>query len=238
LRLIGVDGCKAGWVLASADIDLKSLYFEILQTLDSIIGEAHVGDALVIIDVPIGLPSNRPRECDVAARACLPKGRKSSVFPTPCQAALAGQTPDKASQNNFVACGNKLSKQTLAILPKIQQVDNLMTPQLQTHVREAHPEVTFATLAGPLPAPQYRKRTRQGKQERLQILRQYFPGFSLARVTEERCRLGYKRVADDDIIDAVACLVTASRVQNGTARVLPPGSTRYSGRGLQMEIVA
>ena len=39
---------------------------------------------IVAVDIPIGLPDDRPRATDVQARRRLPVGRKSSVFPGRC----------------------------------------------------------------------------------------------------------------------------------------------------------
>jgi predicted RNase H-like nuclease len=54
----------------------------------------------------------------------------------------------------------------------------------------------------------------------------------------ERQSLGRKAVARDDIIDAAACLVAASRCLHGAATVLPSNAVEYDARGLRMEIVA
>jgi predicted RNase H-like nuclease len=53
-----------------------------------------------------------------------------------------------------------------------------------------------------------------------------------------RRRLGPSRVARDDIVDAVACLVAARRIHRGEARVLPEGTVPRDARGLGMEIIA
>ena len=58
-----------------------------------------------------------------------------------------------------------------AILDKIRQVDKLITPDLQERFREVHPEVAFCVLnRRPLV---HRKKTAEGQQERLAILRQH-----------------------------------------------------------------
>jgi predicted RNase H-like nuclease len=61
------------------------------------------------------------------------------------------------------------------------------------------------------------------------------PRFDPAAV---RARMGLTRVARDDVIDAVACLVAARRIALGKAVVLPAGAVVRDARGLRMEIVA
>jgi predicted RNase H-like nuclease len=123
-----------------------------------------------------------------------------------------------------------LSKQAFAILPKIREVDSVMTPELQQRVREMHPEVAFCVLnGGPLV---HRKKTQQGQQERLEILARYGVVLDPYR---ERGRLGASRVGVDDLIDAAVGLVTALRIQSNRANVL--GGT-LDAKGLRMEIVS
>ena len=70
---------------------------------------------------------------------------------------------------------------------------------------------------------------------RLRLLRRVAPRFDPSAV---RATLGLSRVARDDVIDAVACLVAAQRIALGKAIVLPDGIIERDDRGLRMEIVA
>ena len=227
--LFGIDGCKGGWVVASADQELSHVEFQVVSGLAPMFGDPT--GAQVIVDIPIGL-SDTARRCDLLARKLLGK-RASSVFPPPARCALLGNSYQDACRLNAGACGKKLSKQSYAILPRIKAVDDLMSAAVQEGVREAHPEVTFATLAGrPLT---FGKKCTEGERERLTILRQYGLEFNIDEVRE---RLGRGAVARDDIIDAVACLVSAYRLVNGTATVLPAGDPDTDAKGLRMEMVA
>ena len=99
-------------------------------------------------------------------------------------------------------------------------------------VREVHPEVAFAVLAGGgqrghglvhcearLHGVSHRRRVCTGETDRLALLRQYVPDFE-PRSVRERLLRAYPRqpglsgpvVGRDDIVDAVACLVTALRI--------------------------
>jgi predicted RNase H-like nuclease len=123
-----------------------------------------------------------------------------------------------------------LSWQAYGILPKIRDVDRLVTPELQATFREMHPEVAFCVVnRGPLV---HRKKTADGQQERLAIPRHHGVMFDPVR---ERQRLGASRVAIDDVIDAAVGVVTASRIAAGHESVL--GGSR-DARGLRMEIVS
>ena len=82
---------------------------------------------------------------------------------------------------------------------------------------------------------EHAKKETQGKCERLQVLSRC--GLELD-LTRERKRLGRSKVGEDDLIDAAACLLTARRIQDGTATVFPSGQVETDAKGLRMEIVA
>ncbi len=111
-----------------------------------------------------------------------------------------------------------------------------MTPELQARVREAHPEVTFHLLASRRGGEALgRKKTPAGEAKRLDLLLHAVSRFDPVAV---RAKLGLRSVGRDDIIDAVACLVTARRIATGEAMVLPQGSVECDEHGLHVEIVA
>jgi predicted RNase H-like nuclease len=232
MRLMGIDGCRAGWVVAEADDDLASMRFSIVSNLSAVVDQATAARSVVVIDIPIGLPDSGPRSADIAARQAV-KPRGSSVFPAPCRATLPAGTYQVACALNGQACGKRLSRQAFAILPKIPEVDQLVTPDIQGWVREGHPEVTFATLAGH--AMRHSKKTVQGEQDRLAILAANGLQFG---VQATRLALGRGRVATDDLIDAAACLMTAYRIFAARARILPAGVPCRDAKGLRTEIVA
>ncbi len=132
--------------------------------------------------------------------------------------------------------GHGLSIQAFNILPKIREVDRVMTPALQQQVYEAHPELAFQALAGyPL---QDRKKTVTGREARLRVL-ETIPGllFHGIRTAFERILHACKRtnVAPDDILDAYVLVWTALRIWRAQAHRVPcvPPS---DARGLRMEI--
>lgn len=181
---------------------------------------------MVVIDIPIGLPECGPRPCDQAARKIVGGKRASSVFPVPCRAALSAAS-ERASEINFRKTGKRLSKQSQAILDRIKEVDQLMIPALQAHVREGHPEVIFAKInGGPL---KHAKKSKAGEGERVRLVQKV--GIRIEH--PERNAFG-SNVGLDDIIDAAACLATARRIVVGVAQPVAP----LDRRGLRMEIVS
>jgi predicted RNase H-like nuclease len=129
-----------------------------------------------------------------------------------------------------------MSRQAFGILPKVREVDRLMTPELQQRVYEAHPELAFRMLAG---APmRHNKKTREGREERIRALEQASHGlFREVRPVFEKALKTYARaqVAPDDILDAVVLAWTALRIINKEACRLPPNPL-VDQKGLRMEI--
>jgi predicted RNase H-like nuclease len=151
MGLLGVDGCRGGWVAAS------ERGARVYPTFAEIVAERF---ELVLIDVPIGLLEAGPRSCDLQARTLL-GARRSSVFPAPARRLLRARR-----------YGRQCSIQLWNILHKIREVDEAMTPRLQRRVREAHPEVSFALLNGA--ALRFAKKSADGEAERRRLLRPIF----------------------------------------------------------------
>lgn len=67
-RLVGIDGCPDGWLCVVSDGG--HLDATILPDIDAVLG-SFGSEALITIDVPIGLTDAGPRACDLAARKLL-----------------------------------------------------------------------------------------------------------------------------------------------------------------------
>lgn len=222
-------------MVATGDGSSSSPDFTVVRDLGPVFARAEARGALIAIDIPIGLSDLGPRACDVEARRRLGRPRASSVFPAPCRAALHATTYREVCALSRRTLGVAMSRQGFAIMPKIREVDALMSPARQTFVREVHPELVFALLAGRgrgLAAP---KRTAAGERLRLRLLRRALPDFDPRKA---RATLGPARVSRDDLIDAAACVVAAGRIVRGEALVLPAGTIPRDARGLRMEIAA
>lgn len=119
-------------------------------------------------------------------------------------------------------------------MPKIREVDELMSPQMQRYVREVHPEVTFVQLnRGPL---SYSKKDVRGRAERIRLLLTAGLDISEPSLAQQRARLGTRRLLVDDVIDALACLITASAIGRGESHCLGRIGQK-DGKDLAMEIV-
>jgi predicted RNase H-like nuclease len=224
--LFGIDGCRGGWVVASASSSLNDLTIEFVPNLHPILEGAGT-DSVVAIDIPIGLPENEPRACDGAARQLLGWPRSSSVFSPPCRRAFAGKTFKEVLLLNRTATGVGISKQAFHIMPKIREVDALMTTKKQKYIREVHPEVTFAQLNGVVLAQN--KKSPLGRAHRIALLQG-------AGLYISEALLATRGMKPDDVIDAVACLLTAFAIQNGHSQCLGRRE-QTDAKGLVMEIV-
>lgn len=231
--VLGVDGCPGGWCAVTLNTesgDFRASH--IPEFPDLLSNEA----TIIAIDIPIGL-AEAPggRDCDRYARAVLGWPRRNSVFSPPARSTLAvchGQDGYTAAcSENHRVTGRKISRQSYGIAPKIREVDEAMTPDLECRVYEVHPEVSFAALAG---APlKYRKSTLAGRLERWRILRNVFP--QLVTEPAKPVELAGARCALEDYIDALVCAWTAARIAEN--RCLPlPDPPPIDPRGLRMAI--
>jgi predicted RNase H-like nuclease len=209
---LGVDGCRGGWVGAL----LQHSGYAVLVAADirALVDQARQrepGHAVVAIDIPIGLPTERPRATDVLARRRLPVGRKSSVFPTPSRAAVEQTTHPEASAANRAALGVGLSVQAFHLVPKILDVDSYLHTRPPVPVLEAHPEVSFAEIDPTCVVAS--KTTADGRAARRAALA------SLG--LEAPAYVAGQGYAADDLLDACAVAWTARRYAEGAAYSLP-----------------
>jgi len=232
-NIAGVDGCKSGWIAFYFDGAMWSsrLYSTIDKLFEAIDSE------LILIDVPIGLRSNEQFErlCDVEARKKLNQ-RKSSVFPAPSRLALGYDEYSEASRINRKSTGRGLSKQSFAIIPKVREVDTFIQSEAycasKKKIREVHPEICFWGLNGSSEM-KHKKKDTLGRWERMHLLKQYLPEVD-DLFSEARRKYKKKDVADDDIIDALCCAITA---MHGDVLSTIPVSPEEDNNGIPMEIV-
>lgn len=229
----GVDGCRAGWVVALVQQQPRGVqkhYIRFCNRFAEVLTLAP-RPAVIAIDIPIGLLEvQQPggRECDRQARRLLGR-RASSVFTPPTRALLEATRYEQVRSHS-------VSIQMFNIVPKIREVDRLMTPELQTSIHEAHPELAFRSLTG---APmRHNKKTPAGREERLRVLEQA-PGklFREIRSAFENGQKAFKRaqVAPDDLLDAYVLAWTAFRITKRQANRVP-ANPPVDQRGLRMEI--
>jgi len=210
-RVLGVDGCRTGWAGIVWDGATVSGAFGV--RLDLLLAEVRADGPLhaVALDMPIGLPDRGVRAADLQARQAL-GARRSSIFLTSTRAALAAATRAEADALNRAHGGGGVTAQAFALHAKIAEVDAVVRAAGEPVV-EAHPELSFAALAGaPVAAP---KRSWAGSAVRRALLAD--AGLVLPADLGEVGR----QAAVDDVVDAAAMAWTAMRVARGEAASRP-----------------
>ncbi|MBD8877330.1 DUF429 domain-containing protein [Roseibium polysiphoniae] len=239
IRVAGADGCKAGWVAVSSGLEGEGPHqLQVFENFPALL--AHQPEfATVAVDMPIGLPDHigpRGRGSEQAVRQHLGQ-RQSSVFAVPSRAAVymadyleactvAQETSDPPK---------KVSKQCFYLFPKIREIDAVMTVDLEERIFEVHPELAFWRLNGeaPMSLPKKIKSRPNGPglDQRRDLLVSH--GFDKTFLDQAPPR----GVGRDDLLDAAANCLIASRIAGGTAEPFPADYCR-DGKGLRMAIWA
>ncbi|MFP4417842.1 MAG: DUF429 domain-containing protein [Chitinivibrionales bacterium] len=205
-KIIGIDGCPAGWfaVAIRDNASLQACLYDCIEHLWSAQSDAD----LILIDMPVGLAdSSRPRrECDRMARLLLGK-RRSSIFSPPIREVLGCDDYESANKLSRMLSGTGLSVQSWNISRKIGELDCFLRKNRRAvgTFRESHPELCFMTL-NEMNLPACTKKQPRGVEERLQILSRYMPGLQsfYEHVLGTYTRRDVRR---DDIIDALALAI-------------------------------
>jgi predicted RNase H-like nuclease len=223
VAVLGVDGWRGRWVGALLDGRRVSL-----RDLADVAAVLEVPDVEVVaIDMPIGLPENGVRACDVGARALLQLvGAGSSVFPTPVRPVLA--TDDYAEARALSRAvthpPRAPSAQAFQLVKAIRSLDDALGTPPRADVYEVHPELAFRALDPDLRDP---KGTARGTVRRLAALR---------RVMDVDAALldAPRRVPMIDALDACAAAWSARRIADRTAEYV--GDDGRDSRGRPMRI--
>lgn len=222
MRVVGVDGCRGGWLAVALGADIQaSVFAHFTEILD-----AYPDAAAIAVDMPIGLwemGRARMRPCDAHARRLLGK-RASSVFIPPTRAMLGADSYDLPRAQG-------LSVQAYHLIPRIRELDALMTPDMQTRVWESHPELSFRAITGaPIVHP---KRTAPGQLARIEALQHALNlDFETLNALWQACPPTTRR---HDLLDACALAWSALRHIQGQSE-LCIGEPQRDERGLLMAI--
>jgi predicted RNase H-like nuclease len=238
--LAGVDGCRAGWVVAFVQPGGDEARIRVVTRFADILGAPEL-PAVIAVDMPVGLPDRTGiggRAAENAVRPLL-GARQSAVFSVPSRAAL--DTADYRQACTIALATSepprKISKQLFMIAPKIREVDACLRDDAAAAARvfEVHPELAFWRL----------NRERALTEPKKIKGKPYDPGLALRRGLLAAAGLPRaaiegpppKGAAPDDLLDALACAVIARRIHAGVARPFPdpPPVDRY---GLRMAIWA
>ncbi|HEX2784182.1 MAG TPA: DUF429 domain-containing protein [Ilumatobacteraceae bacterium] len=208
--IAGIDGCAAGWIIATPGEVFVARTLELERF-------SYVG-----IDMPIGLVDGPPRACDKEARKYL-AASGSSVFPAPPRAALTCTDYQDALARARSATGRGISKQTFNIMRKVAELDQLIAPHHEGRVVEVHPECTLKMLNDERSLPS--KKTLEGRSIRRRLLSKHF------QIPDE----SPPGSAIDDLLDAYAVLWSVTRFRCNEHRVFGDGSR--DPRGIEMRII-
>jgi predicted RNase H-like nuclease len=229
----GVDGCKVGWIVVKWDMGKHEFTLHVAPDFFSVRSFA-ASVQIIAMDIPIGLLDQAVeggRACDRLARKMLGK-RASSVFAPPVRASLECATYPEALKANRDSSPHAIgiSKQCFAILPKIREVDRIISPDIQRSVIEVHPELCFRTMNNDQ-ILLHTKKTRDGLEERKALLTQHGFGTFITQALASRI----DGAAPDDLLDACAACWTAQRKASGLASQIP-SSPSLDSKGLRMEM--
>ena len=216
--VIGVDGCKGGWVfvrLENGAFAAAAIYASFAVGV-----RASVDATMIGVDIPIGYPAPPAleRAADGEARDMV-RPLTASVFPALHPNVLA--EPDKAAANDISLelTGHRVNPLSFALRNKIIEVRDAAAQD--ERVYEVHPEVSFRELAG---HPLASKKQWNGHVERRALLEaagKEIPG-DLGRAGT---------AAADDILDAAVAAWSANRIDAEAASPLPnPPEPDANGR--------
>ena len=227
--LVGVDGCRAGWIAVAVRSAKTLPEVRIFQRFADLVSELGA-DAIIAVDMPIGLPDKiggAGRGPEQSIRPYL-GARRSSGFSIPARAAVEAETYleacDLARLNSEPP--KKISKQAFFLFPKIREIDQLLQTDiaLRERIIECHPEFSFCRLNNMKPMMTSKKIrgaiNPEGIAERMQLL-------TLHGIDPELFASGPPRgAAMDDLVDASVNLVMAGRHAKGLTETFPADAKR------------
>ena len=231
MKTAGIDGCKAGWILFS--LDVEKLY-KIIRTNDELREELNRYDR-IFIDMPIGLEDEvYTRECDALLRKKLGSEYAASVFSPPIRPALHAPSYVEANMQSFEYTEKKLTIQSWNITPKIRVLDDFLTesPELREKLFESHPELLFMNLNRGMIFQ--KKNTKKGLRHRLDLMKEHEPSVAdfFREIKEEYRR---NEVEEDDIVDSMVLALAANHsVEKGIKTI--PEEPPVDSKGLKMAI--
>lgn len=155
MTIVGVDGCRDGRFAIRVEDDFANDptadVFPSVRSLTSAWGDA----SLVLIDIPIGLPSaeRRASKATIRRRGAELAGRHASQIGLFCPGRAAIERLRSDGPDSYAACSEAnfdelqmgLATQAYEILPKIAKVNQLSTSDAaaRSRIREVHPELCF-----------------------------------------------------------------------------------------------
>jgi predicted RNase H-like nuclease len=213
---VGVDGAKRGWI--GVWRHPAGLEFNVYSSAGEL-AAVHRRAQVIAVDIPIGLSDLGPRAPDVLARTFVGGKRASSIFSAPVRGILDAESQPEASRRHREIDGRGFGAQAFAILSKIREWDSLLQadPLARRQVHEIHPEVSFAVLNGNHGLADGKK-SAAGAEARQRLLS---AAFQAAEIEALLAAVPRRLAARDDVLDALAALWSAERIQRGASGSLP-----------------
>lgn len=236
-KFVGLDWASTGWFGVILD-DAGGWETGLFPSIWSV-WKYHSDAARIGIDIPIGLPTDSRRACDVEAKSRLGH-RQRSVFYTPIRDAVYQDNLDEAKEINEREAGFSIQNQAWSIVPRIREVDEFldMYPSARDRFFETHPKVCFWALAGQSPLDTS-KQSPEGRERRQNLLADEHPEAPAIYETavERYTTPSYAPTirSADDILDSLVAAVTAQREQDRRSTL--PADPPRDERGLPMQIV-
>jgi predicted RNase H-like nuclease len=205
--VLGVDGCRSGWIVAALDPPSRLLTFAHFDSFRKI----PTSGLVCAVDMPVELSADfAPRPCDLEARRRL--GRQaSSIFLAPPQALLRFTSHAEANAESRRVCGRGISIQAFHLFAKIRELQGAGS------LIEAHPELAFAARAGGRALP--RKSTAEGYAARAELLSRWR---GLPSRQDAQAMFGGAKA--DDILDAAVLAEVAWRYSQQQAQSVGPAT--------------
>jgi predicted RNase H-like nuclease len=219
MAVLGVDGWRGGWV--GALLDGRTVTLLALPDVAAVLAVPDVG--VIGIDMPIGLPDDGPRACDVQARKRLGRAG-SSVFPAPVRPVLDCADYAKACEVSRTSSGKALSVQAWNLVPSIRSLDAALGDRPPGRVHEVHPELAFRALDDRVDAP---KASARGLAQRMRALES-------AMDVLDALATASARVPAVDALDACAAAWSSQRLADGVAETVGDGAVDRLGRTMRI----
>jgi predicted RNase H-like nuclease len=228
--LAGIVPCPHGWVVLRARLAGITLAAEgatVERSLRDLLDERPMFDAAAI-DAPIGLddePGLPFRQCDEEAREYVGWPRAVAIYGVGSRSSYEYVTGTQAAQHE--AWMNGADKRRHA---RLREVTMEIQPHHARRIAAGHPDVSFTAMNGDVglrTSPWHE----DGRQERLELIRQQLPGLD-----EVVSRTPPEGAHPKMVVDAAAMLWTARR-QAGRAISRFPLDPVWDSEGIRMQLV-
>jgi threonine dehydratase len=209
--IAGVDGCKAGWLVAiTEDWPATKPVLKLCPRFENVVEETASCD-VTVIDIPMGLPVGASgRRCDTQARKRLCEhgvpNAHSRVFRAPPRSVLQFLEWPEFQRHITELISVSPTKQAFDFSAKVKEVDDAMDSALQERIIEFHPEPTWKRIAG---YTLQSKHTALGLLQRLKGLQELHADWIFDLMNESMLT----KVNLDDLLDAIVGLDVATNIR-------------------------